>query len=76
MIALYRAIGVIYLHDVCMIVKGVEGAHQEEEEPSHHHVVQETFLPRQLLHHCKDADAKPTSKLHDLTRPPNVATAL
>jgi hypothetical protein len=36
----------VCLHDVSMIPVGVEGAHQEEEEPSHHHVVQETSLPR------------------------------
>jgi hypothetical protein len=31
-IALYRAIRVIYLHDISMIVIGVEGAHYDEEE--------------------------------------------
>jgi hypothetical protein len=31
-IALYRAIRVIYLHDVSMIVIGVEGAHYDEED--------------------------------------------
>jgi hypothetical protein len=29
-IALYRAIRVVCLHDVSMIVIGIEGAHQEE----------------------------------------------
>jgi hypothetical protein len=37
-IALYRAISLVCLHDVSMIVIGVEGADQGEEEPSHHHV--------------------------------------
>jgi hypothetical protein len=35
-IDLYRAIRVVCLHDVCMIVIGVEGADQGKEEPSHH----------------------------------------
>jgi hypothetical protein len=35
----------VYLHDVFMIVIGVEGAHQEEEEPSHHNVAPEMSLP-------------------------------
>ena len=37
-IAFYQAIWIVCLHDVSMIRIGVEGAHQEEEEPSHHHM--------------------------------------
>jgi hypothetical protein len=49
-IALYRAIRVVCLHDVSIIVIGVEGAHQEEEEPSHHHVAPKMSLPYKLSH--------------------------
>jgi hypothetical protein len=45
--AFYKAISVVCLHDVTMIPVGVEGAHQEREEPSHHHVVHRTSLPHQ-----------------------------
>jgi hypothetical protein len=38
MIALCRAIRVVCLHDVSMIVIGVKGADQGEEQPSHHHM--------------------------------------
>jgi hypothetical protein len=47
MIALYMSIRVVCLHDVSMVVIGVEGAHQEQEEPSHHHVVYRTSLPHE-----------------------------
>jgi hypothetical protein len=47
-IALCRAIRVVCLHDVSMIVIGVEGAGQGEEEPSHHHVAPRMFLPHKL----------------------------
>jgi hypothetical protein len=46
-IALYRAIRVLYLHDVSMIVIGVEGADQGEEEPSHHHMASAMSLPHE-----------------------------
>jgi hypothetical protein len=46
-IALYRAIRVVCLHDVSMIAIGVEGADQGEEEPSHHHVAPGMSLPHQ-----------------------------
>jgi hypothetical protein len=46
-IALYRAIRVVCLHDVCMILIGVEGADQDEEEPSHHHVAPGLSLPHE-----------------------------
>jgi hypothetical protein len=46
-IALYRAIRVVCLHDVSMIVIGVEGADQGEEEPSHHHVAPGMSLPHE-----------------------------
>jgi hypothetical protein len=49
-IALYRAIRVVCLHDVSMIVLGVEGADQGEEEPSHHHVAPGMSLPYELSH--------------------------
>jgi hypothetical protein len=49
-IAFCRAIRIVCLHDVSMIPIGVEGAHQEEEEPNNHHVVQETFLTCELSH--------------------------
>jgi hypothetical protein len=49
-IALYRAIRVVCLHDVCMIVIGVEGADQGEEEPSHHHMAPEMSLPHEPSH--------------------------
>jgi hypothetical protein len=48
-IALCRAIRVVCLHDVSMIVIGVEGADQGEEEPSHHHVAPEISLPHEQL---------------------------
>jgi hypothetical protein len=44
-IAVCRAIRVVCLHDVSMIVIGVEGADQGEEEPSHHHVAPGMSLP-------------------------------
>jgi hypothetical protein len=40
----------VYLHDVFMIVIGVEGADQGEEEPSHHHVVPGMTLPYKPSH--------------------------
>jgi hypothetical protein len=49
-IAFCRAITIVCLHDVSMILVGVEGAHQEEEEPLHHHVVRETSLPLEPSH--------------------------
>jgi hypothetical protein len=39
----------VYLHDVFMIVIGVEGAHQEE-EPSHHNVAPKMSLPYEPSH--------------------------
>jgi hypothetical protein len=47
MIALCRAIRVVCLHDVSMIAIGVEGADQDEEEPSHHHVAPRMSLPHE-----------------------------
>jgi hypothetical protein len=47
-IALCRAIRVVCLHDVSMIVIGVEGADQGEEVPSHHHVAPGMSLPHEL----------------------------
>jgi hypothetical protein len=44
-IASYRAIMMVCLHDVSMTRIGIEDAHQEEEEPSHHHVAPEMSLP-------------------------------
>jgi hypothetical protein len=49
-IALYRAIRVVCLHDVSMIVIGVEGAHQAEEKPSHHYVAPGMSLPHEPSH--------------------------
>jgi hypothetical protein len=49
-IALYRAIRVVCLHDVSMIAIGVEGADQGEEEPSHHHVAPGMSLPHEPSH--------------------------
>jgi hypothetical protein len=46
-IALCRAIRVVCLHDVSMIVIGVEGADQGKEEPSSHHVAPGMSLPQQ-----------------------------
>jgi hypothetical protein len=37
-IAFYRAIWIAWIPDVSMIRIGVEDAHEEEEEPSHHYV--------------------------------------
>jgi hypothetical protein len=45
--ALCRAIRVVCLHNVSMIVIGVEGANQGEEEPSHHHVAPRMSLPHE-----------------------------
>jgi hypothetical protein len=42
---LCRAIRVFCLHNVSMIVIGVEGADQGEKEPSHHHVAPGMSLP-------------------------------
>jgi hypothetical protein len=49
-IALCRAIRVVYLHNVSMIVISVEGADQGEEEPSHHHVAPGMSLPHEPSH--------------------------
>jgi hypothetical protein len=38
---------VVCLYDVSMMRIGVEGAHQEEEEPSHHHVARGMSLPHE-----------------------------
>jgi hypothetical protein len=46
-IALCRAIRVVCLHDVSIIVIGVEGADQGKEEPSSHHVAPGMSLPQQ-----------------------------
>jgi hypothetical protein len=35
----------VYLHGIFMIVIGIEGADQGEEEPSHHHVAPGMSLP-------------------------------
>jgi hypothetical protein len=45
---------VVCLHDVSMMLIGVEGAHQEEEEPPHHHVAPGMSLPmnRHSIHHA------------------------
>lgn len=51
-IALYRAIRVVCLHDVSMIAIGVEGADQDEEEPSHHHVAPGMSLPHEPSHNA------------------------
>jgi hypothetical protein len=49
-IALYRAIRVVCLHDVSIIAIAVEGADQGEEEPSHHHVAPRMSLPHEPSH--------------------------
>jgi hypothetical protein len=49
-IALYRAIRVVCLHNVSMIAIGVEGANQGEEEPSHYHVAPRMSLPHEPSH--------------------------
>jgi hypothetical protein len=49
-IALCRAIRVVCSNDVSMIVLGVEGADQGEEEPSHHHVAPRMSLPYEPSH--------------------------
>jgi hypothetical protein len=41
---------VVCLHDVSMIAIGVEGAKQDEEEPSHHHVAPGMSLPHEPSH--------------------------
>jgi hypothetical protein len=41
---------VVCLHDVSMIVIGVEGADQGEEEPSHHHMALGMSLPYKRSH--------------------------
>jgi hypothetical protein len=48
--ALCRAIRVVCLHDVSMIVIGVEDADQGEEEPSYHHVAPGMSLPHEPSH--------------------------
>jgi hypothetical protein len=53
-IALYRAIRIVCLHDVSMIRIGVEGAHQEEEELYHHHMALGMFLPYEPSHLMQD----------------------
>jgi hypothetical protein len=50
-IAFYQAIWIVCLHDVSMIRIGVESAHQEEEEPSHHHVAPGVSLPHKPSQH-------------------------
>jgi hypothetical protein len=54
MIALRRAIRVVCLHDVSMIAIGVEGADQDEEEPSHHHVAPGMSLPHEPSHYLRE----------------------
>jgi hypothetical protein len=49
-IALCRVIRVVCLHDVSMIVIGVEGADPGKEEPSSHHVAPGMSLPQQPSH--------------------------
>jgi hypothetical protein len=49
-LALYRAIRVVCLHDVSMIAIGVESANQGEDEPSHHHVTPGMSLPHEPSH--------------------------
>jgi hypothetical protein len=44
-IAFNRAIRMVCLRNVSMTRIGVEGAHQEEGEPSHHQVAPEVSLP-------------------------------
>jgi hypothetical protein len=50
MTAFFMVIRRVYLHDVFMIVIGVEGADQGEEEPSHHHVAPGMSLPYKPSH--------------------------
>jgi hypothetical protein len=54
-IALCRTIRAVCIHDVSMIVIGVEGADQGE-EPSHHHVAPGMSLP--MNRHKRSATAK------------------
>jgi hypothetical protein len=44
-IAIYRAIWTVCLHEVSMNRIDVEGAHEEEEELSHHYVIHGISLP-------------------------------
>jgi hypothetical protein len=52
-IVFYRAIWIACLHDGSMIRIGVEGAYQEEEKPSHHHVAPGMSLPYEPSQHWR-----------------------
>jgi hypothetical protein len=65
-IALYRAIRVVCLHNVSMIAIGVEGANQGEEEPSHHHVAPRMSLPHKPLQRRLDLRRLPSYSKQDL----------
>jgi hypothetical protein len=49
-IALYRTIRVVCLHNVSIIAIGAEGADQGKEEPSRHHVAPGMSLPHKPSH--------------------------
>jgi hypothetical protein len=57
-IAFYQAIWIVCLHEVSMIRIGVEGAHPEEEEPSHHHVAPGMSLPYEPSHMTDQTKAR------------------
>jgi hypothetical protein len=59
--ASYEATRIFCLHAVSLIEIGIEGAHQEEEQPSHHHVVQETSLPHEPSHKIAEQRYHPVS---------------
>jgi hypothetical protein len=52
-IAFYRAIRTVCIHNVYMIPIGIEGACQEKEEPSYHYVAPGCpyLMNRHILHH-------------------------
>jgi hypothetical protein len=47
LMCIVMSIVIVCLHNVSMIPIGVQGAYQEKEELSHHHVVQETSIPHE-----------------------------
>jgi hypothetical protein len=49
--ALGRVIRVVCLHNVSIIVIGVESADQGKEEPSHHYVAPRMSLPHEPSHY-------------------------
>jgi hypothetical protein len=73
-IALCRAIRVVCLHDVSMIVIGVEGADQGKEEPSSHHVAPGMSLPQQPSHPPLQIQSYPDRNYVSLASHPFIPT--